>query len=86
MSIKNRRVIKGKVIRVHPKTLIVYVQSKTIHPIYKKEIKISKKYHVHDEKSVAKLNDYVYFRESRPYSATKRFEFLKKVNERSVLR
>ncbi|MGH1411464.1 MAG: 30S ribosomal protein S17 [Mycoplasma sp.] len=55
------------------KTATVLVETYKKHPIYKKRIKYSKKYHAHDENQVAKIGDWVKISETRPISATKRF-------------
>ncbi len=58
------------------KTINVLVVSRKLHPKYKKFFKTSKKYHVHDEKEVAKVGDKVRFIECRPLSKTKRWRLL----------
>ena len=75
------KLLKGKVISTKmAKTATVLVERRKIHPIYKKGIKVTKKYHVHDEIGV-KLGDNVKIVETRPISKTKRWrivEVLKK--------
>ena len=75
------KLVKGKVISTKmAKTATVLVERRKIHPIYKKGIKATKKYHVHDEIGV-KLGDNVKIVETRPISKTKRWrivEVLKK--------
>lgn len=63
------------------KTITVLVKTVKTHPKYKKKYIVTDKYHVHDEKSTAKVGDTVSFVECRPLSATKRWrlvEILKK--------
>jgi small subunit ribosomal protein S17 len=55
------------------KTIIVEVARNWVHPIYKKTVKRTKKYPVHDESSQAQLGDKVSFVECRPYSKTVHF-------------
>ena len=55
------------------KTIVVSVDTFDIDRIYKKRVKKSTKFHVHDEKNAAKVGDTVKFMETRPLSATKRF-------------
>jgi len=55
------------------KTITVTVTSRWMHPKYKKTVKRTKNYLVHDEKEQAKLNDEVIFIDSKPISKRKRF-------------
>jgi len=58
------------------KTINVKVDRKKKHPKYQKFFRISRKFHVHDEKEVAKVGDKVRFVECRPLSKTKRWRLL----------
>jgi len=53
------------------KTVTVLVERRVIHPIYKKFIKRSKKYHAHDETNSCSVGDLVRIEECRPISKTK---------------
>jgi len=55
------------------KTIVVKVTRIAKHPLYRKRIKINKKYHAHDEKNLAKNGDIVNIIECRPFSKTKRW-------------
>lgn len=57
------------------KTATVLVERLWQHPIYKKRIKRSKKYLVHDEIGV-KLKDKVVIQETRPISKRKRYKIV----------
>lgn len=57
------------------KTVTVLVERLWQHPIYKKRIKRSKKYLVHDEIGV-KLKDKVVIQETRPISKRKRYKIV----------
>lgn len=61
------------------KTIVVLVTRRTQHPLYKKTIKLHKKYYVHDEKNEAKVGDKVRIIESKPYSKLKRWRLLEVV-------
>jgi small subunit ribosomal protein S17 len=61
---------------VQDKTIVVRVQRTTTHPLYKKTIKVSKKYHVHDETNDANVGDMVRIVETRPLSKLKRWRLL----------
>jgi small subunit ribosomal protein S17 len=50
------------------KNCLVKVTRSVMHPLYKKSVKRSKKYVVHDEKNEARLGDKVEFIDCRPLS------------------
>ncbi len=58
------------------KTVVVSVERRVMHPIYKKFIRRSKKYHAHDENNTFKAGDTVRIRECRPISKTKTWEVI----------
>jgi small subunit ribosomal protein S17 len=53
------------------KTIVVAVENKTLHPLYKKYITRIKRLKAHDEKNDAKAGDRVRVRECRPISKEK---------------
>jgi small subunit ribosomal protein S17 len=55
------------------KTIVVKVEMIKSHPKYKKVVRRSVKFHVHDEQNVASVGDVVRIVETRPLSATKRW-------------
>ena len=59
------------------KSIVVKIDRKIKHPIYKKTIKRSKKYIVHDELNECKIGDLVQIAECRPLSKKKRFRLYK---------
>ena len=70
-----RRVMQGKVVSDAPdKTVVVVVERRVKHPVYKKIIRKSKKYHAHDEANACKTGDVVRIRECRPISKKKSWE------------
>ena len=70
-----RRVLQGVVVSDKAaKTIVVLVERRVMHPIYKKIIKRSKKYMAHDENNDAKIGDRVRIRECRPLSKRKCWE------------
>jgi small subunit ribosomal protein S17 len=72
-----RRVLQGTVVSDKgDKTVIVRVERSVMHPLYKKIIRRSKKYHVHDADNRFKVGDQVRIRECRPISKTKSWEVL----------
>ncbi|MBM3570535.1 MAG: 30S ribosomal protein S17 [Alphaproteobacteria bacterium] len=72
-----RRVLTGTVVSdKNAKTVVVVVERRISHPVYRKIIRRRKKYHAHDERDVCKTGDIVRIRECRPMSALKRWEVL----------
>ena len=70
-----KRVLQGVVVSDKgDKTIVVRVERRFMHPIYKKFIRRSKKYHAHDEKNVYKVGDSVRIQECRPMSKLKTWE------------
>ncbi|AQR63808.1 30S ribosomal protein S17 [Aquaspirillum sp. LM1] len=66
------RTLTGKVVSDKmDKTVVVLVERKVKHPIYGKVIRLSKKFHAHDEKNEFGIGDTVVIAESRPLSKTK---------------
>ncbi|MEM9444293.1 MAG: 30S ribosomal protein S17 [Verrucomicrobiota bacterium] len=56
------------------KTIVVKVTRSMPHPQFRKFIKTSKKFYVHDEKEEARVGDRVRIAETPPRSKTKRWE------------
>ena len=72
-----RRVLQGVVVSDKAdKTITVLVERRLMHPLYKKFIKRSKRYHAHDEANSAKIGDVVRIQECRPISKTKCWDLL----------
>jgi len=61
------------------KTIVVKVERTVTHPVYKKVMRRSKKYHAHDEENTSKVGDVVRIMETRPLSKTKRWRLLEVV-------
>ncbi len=66
---KSGRVVSDKM----EKTVVVAVDSRKRHPLYKKTFKRTLKYKVHDEKGVCQVGDVVKIIETRPLSKEKRW-------------
>jgi small subunit ribosomal protein S17 len=58
---------------------VVKVERRLRHPVLKKTVRLSKKYHAHDEGNTAKTGDVVRIEETRPLSKQKRWTLLEKV-------
>ena len=72
-----RRVMQGVVVSDKmDKTIVVKVERKIMHPLYKKFIRRSNKYSAHDEANSHKIGDIVKIRECRPLSKNKCWEVI----------
>ena len=77
-----KRTLHGVVVSdKQDKTIIVRVERRFTHPMLKKTVRRSKKYHAHDEKNESHLGDTVEIIESRPLSKQKRWELVKVVKK-----
>ena len=65
------------------KTVTVKVERQIMHPMYKKFIKRSKTFFVHDEENTARVGDFVQIVETRPLSKNKRWR-IESIITRSV--
>ncbi len=83
MSINNivrnrRKLLKGTVISTKmTKTVTVDVERKFLHPLYKKQVVVNKKFHAADPKGICKVGDIVRIVETRPLSKTVTYRVLK---------
>jgi len=69
-----KRTLQGVVVSdKQDKTIVVRVDRRFTHPIYKKTIRRSKNYHAHDENNQFKTGDTVRIEESKPLSKLKRW-------------
>tara|TARA_B100000287_G_C20240813_1_gene625994 strand:- start:117 stop:344 length:228 start_codon:yes stop_codon:yes gene_type:complete len=73
-----KRILSGKVVKKSgDKTVSVLVTRQTTHPIYKKIIRVSKKYLAHDAENKIVVGDFVKIQETKPLSKSKSWEILK---------
>ena len=77
-----KRILQGVVVSdKQEKTLVVKVERRFTHPLLKKTVRRSKKYHAHDEKGEFKIGDTVRIQECRPLSKLKTWEVLERVGK-----
>ena len=70
----SKKILTGIVVSDKPnKTVTVMVERKFSHPVFKKVIKVRKKYNAHDENNKFKKGDKVSIIESKPISKNKKF-------------
>jgi small subunit ribosomal protein S17 len=78
---KFKRKLEGVVVSCkNSKTIVVSTTRKFKHAKYSKFIKETKKFHAHDNNSLAKLGDKVAIIESKSYSKLKKWELVKVLN------
>ena len=69
-----KRVLQGVVVSdKNDKTIVVQVERRYTHPLLKKTVRRTKKYHAHDETNSFKVGDQVSIEETRPISKNKRW-------------
>ena len=72
-----KRILSGTICKATNKnTVVVEVERTFKHPIYKKYIKKSKKYHAHDDSDALKVGDKVMIEETRPISKLKTWKVI----------
>ena len=81
----NRKIRVGTVVSDRmEKTLVVAIERTSRHPLYRKVIRRTKRYHVHDPDGLGTLGDVVRIEECRPVSRTKRWRLVEVLTERAV--
>ncbi|MDO4772400.1 MAG: 30S ribosomal protein S17 [Bacillota bacterium] len=82
MERNSRRVKVGRVVSDKmDKTILVMIEGFIAHPIYKKRVKKSNKFKVHDENNMASVGDKVRIMETRPLSKDKRWRLVEIVEK-----
>jgi len=72
-----KRILQGVVVSdKQDKTVVVRVERRVKHPVYKKIVRKSKKYAAHDESNAYKEGDVVRIQECRPVSKNKTWEVI----------
>ncbi len=67
-----KRILQGTVVSdKNDKTVVVKVERRFKHPLFKKTVRRSKNYKAHDENNVRKVGDMVSIEETRPISRDK---------------
>jgi small subunit ribosomal protein S17 len=73
-----KRVLQGVVVSdKNTKTVVVQVERRYTHPLLKKTVRRTKKFHAHDEEDTFKVGDIVRIEESKPISKNKRWVVLR---------
>jgi small subunit ribosomal protein S17 len=80
------RALTGRVVSDKmDKTVTVLVERRVKHPLYGKVIRLSKKYHAHDEANECREGDTVVIEECRPLSKTKAWKVTKLLEKARVV-
>lgn len=70
-----KRILQGQVVSDKAdKTITVKVERRFMHPLYKKTVKVSKKYSAHDPENKYKVGDHVKIVETKPISKSKKWQ------------
>lgn len=76
-----KRILQGTVVSDKgDKTVVVKVERRVKHPLYAKIIRLSKKYHAHDEGNEFREGETVRIEETRPISKQKTWRVLDRVD------
>jgi small subunit ribosomal protein S17 len=84
-DLQKRKVREGLVVsNKMDKTVVVAVETRKVHPLYKKAIRVTKKYKAHDEHSACKIGDKVRIVETRPLSKEKRWRVTERISTKDT--
>jgi small subunit ribosomal protein S17 len=76
-----KRILQGVVVSdKNDKTVVVQVERRFTHPVMKKTVRLTKKYHAHDESNACKAGDIVRIEECHPVSKKKKWVVLPQNN------
>ena len=76
-----KRILQGVVVSDKTdKTVVVRVERRFTHPLFKKTVRRTKKYHAHDEANSAKQGDVVRIEECRPISKNKSWKLVENMS------
>ena len=80
-----RKVREGVVVNDKmDKTVVVAVETRRVHPLYKKAIRVTKKCKAHDENNACKIGDKVKIVETRPLSKEKRWRVTEIMSKKEI--
>jgi small subunit ribosomal protein S17 len=68
------------------KTVVVAVETRKVHPLYKKAIKGTKKYKAHNGNNACKIGDKVKIVETRPLSKEKSWRVMEIMSKRETVK
>jgi small subunit ribosomal protein S17 len=72
-----KRILQGTVVSDKAdKTIVVRVERRFAHPLYKKTVRVSKRYSAHDPENKCKSGEKVRIVETRPISKSKKWQVI----------
>jgi small subunit ribosomal protein S17 len=72
-----KRILQGVVVsNANEKTAVVRIERRVAHPMYGKVVRLSKKYHAHDEDNACQVGEVVRIEECSPISRKKRWRVI----------
>ena len=84
--LERRKVKEGLVVSDKMnKTVVVAVETRKVHPLYKKAIRGAAKYKAHDENNVCKVGDKVKIIETRPLSKEKKWRVMEIIGRKGTV-
>jgi small subunit ribosomal protein S17 len=85
-NLEKRKVREGLVVsNKMAKTVVVAVETRKVHPLYKKAVRLTKKYKAHDENNACKVGDKVKIVETRPLSKEKRWRVAEIMSTKEIV-
>ncbi len=77
MERPRRKLVQGRVVsEASDKSIVVQVETRKQHPVFRKMVKRSKRFMAHDEKNECRVGDTVRIMETRPLSRRKRWRLV----------
>jgi small subunit ribosomal protein S17 len=84
--LEKRKIREGLVVsNKMAKTVVVAVETGKVHRLYKKAIRVTKRYKAHDEKNACRIGDKVKIIETRPLSKEKRWRVAERMSTSGVI-
>jgi small subunit ribosomal protein S17 len=81
-----KRTLQGVVVSdKQAKTVVVLVERRFTHPVMKKTVRRSKKYHAHDDTNEYGVGDLVWIEEHKPISKLKRWKVIQGEKKQKVM-
>ena len=81
-----KRVLQGTVVSdANDKTVVVRVERRFTHPVLKKTVRRTSKFHAHDETNEYSVGDMVWIEEHKPISRLKRWAVVQGEKKKKVL-
>ncbi|MEE8306627.1 MAG: 30S ribosomal protein S17 [Gammaproteobacteria bacterium] len=72
-----KRILQGVVVsNANEKTAVVRIERRVAHPMYGKVVRLTKKYHAHDEDNACQVGEVVRIEECAPISRKKRWRVI----------